>query len=392
MWMLNKLKDALQQESEEKQKSSEYNHFPTILTLFATAGVALLLTACQDDKSASNSHVRPVKAVVVHEETGDITRTFSGTVRARVESTLGFRVPGKILERKVNIGDSVEAGQVIARLDDNDLSLNHDSAKASVSAAKSRFTVAKTALNRARKLFARGHTPKAIVDQRQLEHDAAKSSLEAAEAQSRQADNARQYATLTAPKSGIVSAVYAEAGQVVSAGTPVISLAEAGETEIALAIPEQDVTHLPIGAPVDLSLWADRSLKAKGRIREIAGQADVASRTYAVRVTIIDPPATMRLGMTANATLHLGKHPAHIAVPLTALTQIDGQDTVYVADRSSLKVAPRKVTIAGLTDNGVKIASGLRPGEIVVTGGVQFLKPGKKVKLPKAVMKTASAK
>jgi multidrug efflux pump subunit AcrA (membrane-fusion protein) len=99
----------------------------------------------------------------------------------------------------------------------------------------------------------------------------------------------------------------------------------------------------------------------------------------------------MRLGMTANATLHLGKHPAHIAVPLTALTQIDGQDTVYVADRSSLKVAPRKVTIAGLTDNGVKVASGLRPGDIVVTGGVQFLKPGKKVKLPKAVMKTALA-
>jgi RND family efflux transporter MFP subunit len=332
-----------------------------------------------------------VKAIVVHEETGDITRTYSGTVRARVESTLGFRVPGKILERKVNIGDSVKAGQVIARLDDKDLLLNLDSAKASVAAAKSQFTVAATSLNRAQQLFARGHTPKAVIDQRQLEHDAAKSSLEAAQAQARQAENATQYATLSAPKSGIVSAVYAEAGQVVAAGTPDISLAEAGETEIALSVPEQDVTHLTIGTAVDLSLWADSSLNAKGRIREIAGQADVASRTYAVRVTIIDPPAAMRLGMTANAKLRLGKQKPHIVVPLTALTQIDSHDAVYVADRKSSEVSARKVTLAGLTDDGVKIASGLRPGDIVVTAGVQFLKPGKKVKLPKAVTKTALA-
>ncbi len=370
---------------------SPSNRIYLVAAILVTAGVVLLLTTGQEEKSASESSVRPVKAIVVHEETGANTRTFSGIVRARVESTLGFRVPGKILERKADIGDSIKAGQIIARLDDKDLVLNLDSAKANVAAAKSRFTVAATALNRAQFLFARGHTPKAVVDQHQLEHDAAKSSLEAAEAQSRQAENATQYATLTAPKSGIVSAVYAEAGQVVAAGTPVISLAEAGETEIALSVPEQDVPHLTIGAAVDLSLWADDSLHIKGRIREIAGQADVASRTYAVRVSIIDPPAAMRLGMTANATLRLGNQTPHIAVPLTALTQIDGQDVVFVADRQSFEVMPRKVTSAGLTDDGVKIASGLQPGDIVITAGVQFLTPGKKVKLPEAVLKTALA-
>ncbi|MEJ2123498.1 MAG: efflux RND transporter periplasmic adaptor subunit [Alphaproteobacteria bacterium] len=374
----------------KKRKLLLSGHLHSAATILTAAGAIFILSACQDDKSASDSHVRPVKAIVVHKVTGAITRTFSGAVRARVESKLGFRVPGKILERKVDIGDSVKAGQVIARLDDKDMMLNLNSAKANVAAAKSRFTVAATALNRAQFLFARGHTPKAVIDQRQLEFDAADSSLKAAQAQAQQAENTTKYATLTAPDSGIVSAVHAEAGQVVAAGTPVISLAETGAIEVALAVPEQDVTQLTIGAAVDLSLWADSSLKAKGRIREIAGQADPASRTYAVRVAIIDPPATIRLGMTASATLRLGKRPPRIIVPISAITQIDDDNVVYVADRKSFKVEPRKVTLAGLTDNGVKIASGLRPGDIVVTAGVQFLKPGKKVKLSEAVIKTAS--
>lgn len=361
----------------------------SVVKLAVAAGLALTLAACGEEQKAEN-HVRPVKAVVVTEQSGDIVRSFSGTVRARVESNLGFRVAGKILERKVNIGDTVKAGQLVAKLDDKDLILSEDSAKASVAAAKTRLAVAKDAYNRSAALLPKGYTAKAVVDQRKLELDAAQSSLEAAEAQARQAGNATQYASLSTDKAGIVSAVYAEAGQVVAAGTPVVALAETGEIEVALTVPEQEVTRLKTGAPVELTLWADGNVKAQGTLREIAGQADPSLRTYAVRVSVANPPASMRLGMTATATLKLGSDTPHVNVPLTALTQVDGRDAVFVADRTSSTVAPRFVTTGGVTPNGVKVVSGLQAGEVVVTGGVQFLTAGKKVRLPQELVKTAS--
>ncbi len=375
---------------EEIRQSSPTGYFRPVIGIVLAAGLSLSLAACQEEPKAE-AHVRPVKAVVVALKTGDIVRTFSGTVRARVESNLGFRVPGKILERRVNAGDTVAAGQVVASLDDKDLRLAEDAARAAVAAAKTRLAVARDALARARALLPKGYTPKALLDQRKLEADAARSALEAAESQARQAANATQYAVLKADKGGIVSAVHAEAGQVVAAGTPVITLAEAGETEIALAVPEQDVARLQPGAPVELRLWADDAVKVQGAIREIAGQADPASRTYAVRVSVSSPPAAMRLGMTATATLHLGSQTPHVTVPVTALTQVEGRDAVFVASRGTSTVAPRLVTTGGVSGSGVKIVSGLRPGDIVVTGGVQFLTPGKKVRLPDDVMRTAAA-
>jgi multidrug efflux system membrane fusion protein len=368
--------------TEEFQHSSAIGYFRSALWLVLAAGFALSLAACKEEPQAEN-HVRPVKAIVVALETGDVVRTFSGIVRARVESNLGFRVPGKILVRRVNPGDTVAAGEMIARLDDTDLRLAEDAARAAVASAKTRLAVAKDALGRAQVLLPKGYTPKAVLDQRQLEFDAAQSALEAAESQARQAANATQYAVLKADKGGIVSAVHAEAGQVVAAGTPVITLAEAGETEVALAVPEQDVARLRPGTPVKLTLWADGAASLAGTIREIAGQADPALRTYAVRVSVSSPPAAMRLGMTATATLHLGKQAPHMTVPVTALTQVEGRDAVYVAARDTSTVTPRFVTTGGV--------SGLQPGEIVVTGGVQFLARGKKVRLPDEVMRTADA-
>lgn len=380
----------LRPETEEYRKSSVHSYHHSIITAMTVAGAALLLTACGPEKGAEEAP-RPVKVTVAVQQSGDIVRSFSGTVRARVESNLGFRVPGKILERRVNVGDTVAAGQMIARLDDNDLVLSGNSATAAVSAARTRLAVARDSLNRAKSLLPKGYIAKAAVDLRQLEADAAQSALDAAEAQSRQAANATQYAALTAERGGIVGAVHAEAGQVVAAGTPVITLAEAGETEVALNVPEQDVTRLAPGAAAELTLWADGATKARGRIREIAGQADPALRTYAVRVSIAEPPVAMRLGMTITATLRLGADAPHIVIPLTALTQIDGRDAVFVADRTTSTVAPHFVTTAGVADSGVKVSSGLQPGDVVVTGGVQFLSPGKKVRLPQELAKAATA-
>lgn len=376
--------------TEENRNSSVFSPHSSLLRVAAGLALALAVTACREEPQAEQI-IRPVKAIVVHEQSGDVVRSFSGDMRARVESTLGFRVPGKIVERLVNIGDEVKVGQVIARLDDKDLVLSENSAKAAVLSAKSRLAVAKDALDRAEALQPKGYTPQATVDQRKLEADAAQAGLEEAEAQSRQATNSTGYAVLIADKAGIVTRVEAEAGQVVAAGTPVIALAEAGEIEVALNVPEQDVTHLTVGQAAELEFWADDDIKAQGKIREIARQADSGSRTYAVRIAIPNPPAASRLGMTVTATLKLRPGASHISVPLAALTQIDGHSAVYVADRTASVVNARPVETGGVNADSVKIVSGLKTGEVVVTGGVQFLSEGMHVRLPKDIVQTAAA-
>lgn len=376
--------------SEEKRKSSALFPHSSALRVAAALSLALSVAACREEQQAEQI-IRPVKAIVVQEHSGDAVRSFSGDMRARIESTLGFRVPGKIVERLVNIGDEVKVGQVIARLDDKDLILSESSAKAAVQSAKSRLAVAKDALARAEKLQPKGYTPEAVVDQRKLETDAAQAALEAAGAQARQAGNSTGYAELKADRAGIVTRVQAEAGQVVAAGTPVIALAEAGEIEVAFSVPEQDVTHLAIGQEAELDFWADGDIKTRGKIREIARQADPGSRTYAVRIAIPNPPAASRLGMTVTAMLKLRAGAPHISVPLAALTQINGRSAVYIADRNSSTVTSRQVETGGVNAESVKVVSGLKSGEVVVTGGIQFLSDGMQVRLPKEIVQTAAA-
>lgn len=376
--------------SEEKRKSSVFVPQSSVGKAALIVALALSVASCREEQQVEQI-IRPVKAIVVQEHSGDVVRQFSGDMRARIESTLGFRVPGKIVERLVSIGDEIKVGQVIARLDDKDLILSESSAKAAVQSARSRLAVAKDALSRAEKLQPKGYTPEAVVDQRRLETDAAQAALEAAEAQARQAANSTGYAELKADKAGIVIRVQAEAGQVVAAGTPIIALAEAGEIEVAFSVPEQDVTQLAIGQDAELDFWADGDIKTQGKIREIARQADPGSRTYAVRIAIPNPPAASRLGMTATAKLKMRPGVAHVSVPLAALTQIDGQSAVYIADRATSTVMSRRVETGGVNAESVKVVSGLKSGEVVVTGGVQFLSDGMQVRLPKEILQTAAA-
>ncbi len=376
--------------AEESGNSSEFSPHLSIVRLTAVACLALGLSACQEEAKTSEA-LRPVKAVVVQKQSGDVIKTFSGDIRAHTESALGFRVAGKIVERLVDVGDRVTAGEVIARLDDTDLVLTQNSARAAVASAKTRLAVARDALGRAETLQPKGYTPSSVVDQRRLETDAAEAALQAAEAQARQAANATGYAVLKADKDGIVTAAQAEAGQVVAAGTPVVIVAVSGDSEVALNVPEQDITRLAIDQNADLTLWADDTVKAKGRVSEIAGQADPGSRTYAVRIAIENPPPAMRLGMTATAAIKLNAHTPYLPIPLTALTEIGGRKAVFVVDRTSSKVTSHVVETDGVTENGMKIVSGLEPGDVVVTGGVQFLTDGMQVRLPESLVQTASA-
>src|SRR5215469_2316916 len=217
-------------------------------SLRAALGLVLVTAVggCKSEASVEQEIVRPVKVAVVGVARHGHSLTYSGVVRPRIESALGFRVPGKIVARSVNVGDRVAVDQEIARLDETDLRLAENAARAAVASARSRREVAKDHLERAKVLLPKAIISQAAYDTRRNELDAAEAALETAEAQLRQAVNAVGYATLKADKAGIVTTVMSEPGQVVSAGQAVVALAEAGETEIAIAVPEQDAGRLTV--------------------------------------------------------------------------------------------------------------------------------------------------
>jgi membrane fusion protein, multidrug efflux system len=353
------------------------------------SGVALalplvtLLGGCRGEEAKVEQEiVRPVRVAVVGVAVHERVLAYSGVVRPRIESAIGFRVAGKIVERFVNVGDRVDVDQVIARLDDADLKLAANSAKAAVASARSRRNVASDNLERGKALLPKAIISQAAFDTRRNEMDAAVSALDSAEAQLRQATNAVGYATLKADKAGVVTAVMGEQGQVVSAGQTVITLAHAGEAEIAVSVPEQDAGHLTIGQQANITLWAGPRVSLEGRIREIAGQADPASRTYAVRIAVSGSPQIMRLGMTASVALRMDDEAAGVVVPLTALTESEGGPEVFVVDPMNEAVRKTSVSVGGIAEDGVRIADGLHAGQVVVTAGVQFLRDGMRVRLP----------
>jgi len=353
-----------------------------IAGLVLVVGFAAGLAGCKGEAAVSQESLRPVKVAQIAAASPKRTLTYSGVVRPRVESALGFRVSGKIIARSVNVGDRIEMEQTIARVDDTDLKLAENAARAGVASARSRRDVASDNLQRAKVLLPKAIISQAAYDTRRNELDAASAALDAAEAQLRQAVNAVGYTTLRADKAGIVTAVVAEPGQVVNAGQAVATVAESGETEVAIAVPEQDAARIVVGQKSKVTLWAGSGVNLDGRVREIAGQADPVSRTYAVRIAIDTPPQAMRLGMTALVALTIEDETAQMVVPLTALTEEGGTPIAFVVDTASKAVRKTAVTIAGIADGGVRIASGLQPGDLIVTAGVQFLQDGMRIRLP----------
>jgi len=353
-----------------------------IAGLILVLGLAAPLAGCKGEAAVSHESVRPVKVALIAAASPKRTLTYSGVVRPRVESALGFRVPGKIIARSVNVGDRIDVAQTIARLDETDLKLAENAARAAVASARSRRDVASDNLERAKVLLPKAIMSQAAYDTRRNELDAAAAALDAAQAQLRQAVNAVDYATLRADKAGIVTTVMGEPGQVVNAGQAVATLAVSGETEVAIAVPEQDAGRIAVDQQAKVTLWAGSGVNLDGRIREIAGQADPASRTYSVRIAIDTPPQAMRLGMTALVGLTIESEATPLIVPLTALTEEGGTPIAFVVDRASKAVRKTAVSVAGIAEDGARIASGLQPGDLIVTAGVQFLQDGMRIRLP----------
>jgi RND family efflux transporter MFP subunit len=350
---------------------------PKISLLF-TAVVAATLAGCSKPPEKTED-IRPVRAIKLASTDIDVNAEFSGEVRARVESRLGFRVGGKIVSRKVDVGTLVKHGQLLMQLDPQDLQLSQAQALANLRAAETNRDLAKAELQRYQELRSKSFVSQAVLDSKDSTFKAAQASVDASQAMYRGQSNQAAYAQLLADVDGVVTAVDAEVGQVVSPGTPVVRVAKAGEKEIVIGIPEDKVDTLRRIPDVQVRLWAAPQNAVAGKIREISPVADPSTRTYTVKVTIPESLAEAKLGMTAVVQFASKTPTPQIKVPLTALFYEKSASSVWVVEGGAVKLVP--VTIGGAAGNDIVLASGVKAGQTVVTAGVNLLKPGQKVKI-----------
>jgi len=324
---------------------------------------------------------RAVIAQVVGAKPNEGANVYSGEVRARHENDLAFRVGGKVVARYVDVGATVKKGTELARLDPQDAQLGVESARSQLAAAEADHALAKAELARYRDLYAKQYVSKAVLDARENTFNTTKARLEQARAQAQVARNQSSYTSLVAEADGVITAVNVEAGQVVSAGQPVLRFARPEEKEVAINVPETRLRDLRDGNQVTVALWAAPDKPYIGRVREVAPNADPATRTFMAKITILDPDIAVKLGMTANVLLGDRAGAEVITLPLTALTQVDGKPAVWVVDPQTSKVNLRPVAVGAYREDGVTVRDGLRAGEVVVTAGVHKLLPGETVRV-----------
>jgi RND family efflux transporter MFP subunit len=347
-------------------------------SLLALAAAALL-AGCQAEATApTRQPERPVQVQRVSFDNGSTAREFVGVVRARYETDLGFRVAGKIVTRVVNVGDRVQAGDVVARLDPADLKLQVQSAEAELAAATSNLAQASSDYERYSTLKARGYASVADFDRKKAANDEAEGRLERARRSLDLARNQLAYADLTADADGVITATLAEPGQVVAIGQGVARLAHRGEKEAVVALPETQLGDAR-NAKATVRLWADRDRSFAARLRELSPQADAATRTYAARFTIVDADDTVAFGMTATVRLTQAADSKVARLPLSAILNRGSGPSVYVVDASGALLL-RPVTVAAFTEDAALVTDGVGEQEKVVTLGVQKLEAGLRVR------------
>ena len=307
-----------------------------------------------------------------------------GEVRPRFEQRYGFRVPGKIARRLVDVGQEVKAGQVLAVLDSQDVLPAINAQAAQVEVAKTDFKLQQSEAKRQQELRDKGFVSGAALERQVATADAADARVKAAVSQLSTAQNGLNFQTLRADKAGVVIAVDAEAGSVVAAGQSVARVAQLGEKEIIVNVPERAVGLLKTAKGFAAHFDAIPGKLYAAKLRELSPSADAASRTYSAKLSIINADDAVKLGMSATVRLELGEAEA-IIVPNTALYTRDNATRVWLVDRASETVRAVEVKTGESTNDGVAILTGLKPGDLVVTAGANLLQPGQKVRLLDAV-------
>ncbi len=303
---------------------------------------------------------------------------YAGEVKGRKESQLSFRVAGKIQERLVDAGARVSLGDPLFRLEPSDLTLSLERAASGVAGAEADLKLAQRNLERSRELYEQQAISRQAYDTQVAQYEAAEAKARSATAAYGEGGNQLSYSVLTADRAGVVSAVSGEVGQVVSAGQAVLTLVGDGEKEVEFAVPENRVQELFPGKPVQVSFWALPGMVVSGNIREVTPQADPVTRTYKVRVSLVQPSEQVYLGMSASVAMEAGAVQA-LRIPLAAVYQSDGQSGVWVVQDE--KVHFRPVRLGEYGKNDVVVLEGLAAQETIVVAGVQKLSEGQGVRI-----------
>lgn len=351
----------------------------TFAVMVVVATVACT-AACTRTEPAPDP-VRAVRTMRVGGSAEADALQFAGEVRPRIESRLAFRVGGKVVQRHVELGSRVALGQPLAEIDPRDLKLGQDSARAALAAAQSSFDLAKADLARYRGLKDQGFISPAEFERHAASFDQARSALEQAHSQLSVQGNQAGYAVLVADAPGVVTGIDVEPGAVVSAGTPVFRVALDGPRDVQFSVPEDRLAAIrALGtqeAALQVRPWSDPTHLLPARVRDVSAAADAGTRTFLVKADIGDTP--LSLGQTVTVLLHLGRSGRTLSVPLTAVREAEGRTAVWVLDGASMTVRLQPIDVAGSSGNSVAVASGLKPGDEVVTAGVHVLTPGEHV-------------
>ena len=342
--------------------------------------VPALLAACQRETETAAPVARPVRTTIVEKSKAGTPLTFTGRIEAEDEVSLSFRIGGRLLENSGRLGDRIERGQVVARLESQNEMNGLRQAQAALAAAQGQLTQTRNQFERQETLFSQGWTTKVNFDQAKQAYQTAQAQVDAAEAQLKTAHDLVSFTELKADAPGVLTAIGPAAGEVVQPGQSIVRVARRDGRDAVFDIPAQVIRTAPSDPEISVSLTDDPAVTARGRIREVAPQANPATRTFEVKVGLTDPPQAMRLGATVTGRLETEAVPI-IEIPATALTRANQQPAVWVVDPSRYTVSLRNIDVLRFGQALVAVSQGIDTGEIVVTAGVQALHPGQKIRI-----------
>jgi RND family efflux transporter MFP subunit len=348
-----------------------------VSTFLATAAS---LTACGPEKEPAPPEIRPVRTVTIEKRQSGVPVVLTGRIEAEDEARLAFRLSGRMVERKVNTGDRVEAGQLIGRLEPQDQLNALRAAQAGLAAAQGQASEAENEYQRQRQLEERGFAARAVYERARQGRQTTRSQVEAAQAQLGFAEDQVSFTELHADAEGVVTAAGAEPGEVVQAGQMIVRLARQDGRDAVFDVPAQVIRAAPADPVIEVSLTEDPRIRATGRVREVGAQADPVTRTFQVRIGLSEPPPEMRLGATVTGRMEVDEGEI-ISLPASALSRQGDEAAVWVVDPATDTVALRSIDVVRFEPTYVVVASGVQPGDIVVTAGAQALHPGQKVRL-----------
>jgi RND family efflux transporter MFP subunit len=347
------------------------------VTITSILALAVVTAGCNSETKTPEP-VRPILSTVLESARPDSTAVL-GTVDARFKNELGFRLLGRLIERPVNVGDSVARGETVAALDSTALELAVRAARADLARSRAQLVNASGIEGRQRILIASNTTTKAMLDSAEQARAAAEASVARAEANLKKALEQLGYAKLTSDLGGVVTAVGAEVGQVVQPGQSVVTVARPDIREAVVDIGADFPVPLRVGLPFTVSLLLQPNVEIPGEIREIGPQADAATRMQRVRIALDDPPASFRLGATITARLG-NDLPSALRVPASAVLTRNGEDFVWVVDLPASTVSLRKVQLSR-EGGDIRVIGGLAAGTRVATAGIHTLTPGQHVRI-----------